>query len=128
MVFSEDQAVDPLFTEANGPFLHSYDVTGITPTTDGTLTVDIVADVDDALETVDVTVEGTFVGTLFTGGGGALCPGNNVDSVTIPLAVMTTAAADGSIDVTLTPSVDVGFGIGCIPTSGTVNLSFTGTA
>lgn len=127
--YSEDMAIPPDFRGATGPFVFNYDVTGITPTSDGTLDItDLIADMNDANENIAVSIEGTPIGTYFGGGGDNDCPIPNSAQLTIPLATLITAAADGTISVTLTPSAAAGFGNGsCIPSSGTLTLAFTGT-
>ena len=123
--YSVDMAISDNFTGAAGPFILNYDVTGITPTSDATLDItDLIADVENAAENVAVSIDSTPVGTFFGGGGDNSCPTPNSAQLIIPQATLVAAAADGTVTVTLTPTV--GVGASCLPTSGTLTLAFTG--
>lgn len=73
-------------------------------TGDQQLTVAYAGDLDSASEFIEVFVDGASVGIL---NGGAQCRGSQSDTLTVPDAIYTAAAADGSVDVAFDASPGV---------------------
>ena len=71
-----------------------------------TLNVDSEADTGQPGEFITVSIEGTVVGTI--NGNGSDCT-LSTDSFSVPSAVINAATADGSVEITFTPSF--GFGV-----------------
>lgn len=67
-----------------------------TVTGNGTLNLTSYGDLDGATESFDVIVEGTNLITL----GGTGCTGDDLNTIIIPAATLSTAAADGMVSIT----------------------------
>lgn len=90
-----------------------------TPGGDGTLVVDVLADLGATTEFLTLNAEGIFTQNLFVNDGVEQGPGST--TVTIPLAILEQLAADGTISFTVTPSAAVNnFGSNSL----TLNLSY----
>ena len=76
------------------------------PSGDGTGTLTLIADLNSSSEYIDVNVDGTNVGRLFVSGGNQ-CGTSGPENITIPQAVLTTAAADGTVSIDLIPGPSV---------------------
>ena len=102
--YSQTQTVSHSFTDS-GNLNVVFDVTGFTPTSDGTLTLTLTDDFSAVTELVRIFIDGTDIGTIFSATGNPTnCVVSGPESVTIPQATLVTAAADGSITVTLDPT------------------------
>jgi hypothetical protein len=123
--FLESQDLPDDFWFATGTRDFIFDVTGIIPTSVGTITVNAIADLDTTNEFISIEIDGNTLGDIHVNGSNQ-CPATpDTDSISVPIATLEAAASDGSITISLIPSDQMH---NTCSTSGTVELSFTGLA
>ncbi|MFW2438968.1 MAG: hypothetical protein ACN4GR_06310 [Arenicellales bacterium] len=86
-----------------------FDVTGFTPTGDGTLTLTLTDDFSFTTEFVTISVDGAVIGTMFQNTGNPTdCSVSGPEGITVPQATLVSAAADGTVTITLEATAAVG--------------------
>lgn len=117
------------FCSAQGNLVFNFPAEGITPTGDGTLTAFATGDIDsDASEAYTINFEGTNLSPLLGGNlafGECALPGAT-EVYTIPLSLLQNATANGTIQITASPGINIGCNCTGEPNQVTLTLEFQG--
>ena len=108
-VLEIDKTLSQVETTVPSSFTFDFDVSKLTPSGDGLLTIDATGDLNSGFENFAVDAEGTSLGNVFA----TTIPGADAFSTTVQTtidlsqALLTTLVSDGTIRFTLTPSSQV---------------------